>query len=210
MDITYYGGGCVLLGTKPLKIVIDPLSGEYGPNPKIKADVALFTQPPQAETKAVTDTTITWPGEYELQSVLIEGVAARLHTEEDVSKQDGVMYAVSYSGLRAVVLGNVHPELSDEQLDRLDGADILIAPVGGHGLTPDKESVSKLVRQFDPNFVVPVHYDDGVVNYPVPQAEVKEFLSEVGGGDVAPQSNLKVTSKEAVEQTQFVVLDPKQ
>lgn len=207
MEVTYYGAGCVLIATKKLKILVDPLSGEYGPDPKVKSDVILYTQEPSKETQATSPTVIKMPGEYEIQSVTIEGVAARLHTEENENVHKAVMYSVTYSGIRAIITGNIYAEVSDEQAERLDGADVLIVPVGGGGLTPDKEAASSLVRQFDPSYVVPVHYADDGIDYPMPQAQVSDFLSEVGASDAESQSSLKVTSRDSNELTQYVVLD---
>lgn len=207
MEITFYGAGCVLINTKKLKVLVDPLSGEYGPNPKVKADVVLFTQQPTKDINATSKTAITMPGEYEVQSVNIEGVAARLHAEEDDNVHESVMYSVAYNGVRAIVTGNIYPEISDEQAERLDGADVLIVPVGGGGLAPDKESASSLVRQFDPSYVIPVHYNDEKTDYPVPQAPISEFLSEVGASDTESQSSLKVSSRDSSDQTQYAVLD---
>ncbi len=207
MEIIFYGAGCVLINTKKLKILVDPLSGDYGPNPKIKTDIVLFTQQPTKHINATSKTAITVPGEYEVQSVNIEGVAARLHSEEDEGVRKSVIYSVACNGIRAIVTGNIYPEISDEQAERLDGADVLIVPVGGGGLAPDKESASSLVRQFDPSYVVPIHYKDEKTDYPIPQAPVSEFLSEVGASDVEPQSSLKISSRDSNDQTQYAVLN---
>lgn len=208
MEITYYGANCVLLTTKPLKVLIDPVSGEYGPNPKVSADVTLFTQQPQQEVAASAGTTITFPGEYEMKSVSIEGVAARLHTEESAEKLEGVIYCLSYNGIRMVVCGNIHPELSEEQIEQLDGVDVLVVPVGGRGLTLDKEAAASLVRQFNPGAVVPVHFNDDQIEYPMPQADVSEFLHEMGVSELEPQDSFKVSARDTAEEINFVQLKP--
>ncbi len=206
MEITHYGGGCVFITTKQLKILVDPVTGEYGPNPKTKADVVLYTQQSDQKVAATSNITISSPGEYEIKSVAIEGVPARLHTEEDENKLNGTSYVISHNDIRALVTGNIHPELSESQVEQLDGIDILVVPVGGHGLTLDKDGAASLVRQFTPDYVVPVHYDDGTTQYPTPQASVDEFLQEMGASETQTQESVKVTSRDTSEEVQVVSL----
>jgi L-ascorbate metabolism protein UlaG (beta-lactamase superfamily) len=206
MELTYYGGGCVQIALKKLKILVDPLTGAYGPDPKTKADVVLYTQQPDHPASASAGVTIDSPGEYEMKNVSIEGVAARLHTEEDESKQDGVSFIISSGGSRVLVTGNIHPELSESQIEQLDGVDVMVVPVGGNGLTLDKDGAASVVRQFTPDAVVPVHYDDGVTDYPMPQTGVDEFLGEMGASDREPQNSMKVSGRDSNEEVQVVQL----
>lgn len=206
MEITYYGGNCIQIAAKKLKILVDPITGDYGPDPKTKADIVLYTQTPTRQARTTSDITITSPGEYEVQSVSIEGTAARLHTEEDADKTDGVSYIVSSSDIRVLVTGNIHPDLSENQVEQLDGVDVLVVPVGGHGLTLDKEGAASMVRQFTPDFVVPIHYDDGAIEYPTPQASVDEFLQEMGASETEFQNGLKVTDRDTGTEVQTIPL----
>ncbi|MEX0749125.1 MAG: MBL fold metallo-hydrolase [Candidatus Saccharimonadales bacterium] len=209
MELMYYGANCLTLTTKNITILIDPITSEYGPDPKVAADVVLFSQLPKQSTQSNPDFVIDRPGEYEIKGVTIDAVAARLHTEEAEDKQDGVMYAISHKDLRVLICGNIHPNLSEEQVERIDGIDVLVVPVGGKGLTLDKEAASDLVRQFDPSYVVPVHYEDSRTVYPVPQDTVEAFLQEVGSSDAAREDSLKITARDASEETTFIVLQPR-
>lgn len=206
MELTYYGAGCVYIAMKKLKILVDPVTGEYGPDPKVKADIILYTQHPAKEATATADVTIDHPGEYEIKNVSIEGVASRLHTQEDENTLEGTSYIISSNDTRVLVTGNIHPELSENQIEQMDGVDVLVVPVGGNGLTLDKDGAASLVRQFTPDSVVPVHYDDAATNYPVPQAAVDEFLQEMGTSETQPQDSIKVTSRDTSEEVQVVPL----
>ena len=208
MEITHYGGNCVKIAVKGLTVLVDPVTGEYGPDPKLKSDVVLFSQKPQKELASSAEFAIDTPGEFEVKGLTVDGMAVRLHTEESKDVQNGVAYLVSFKDQRVFICGNLHPGLSEEQVERVDGIDALVVPVGGKGLTLDREAASDLVRRFDPRFVVPLHYDDGVVDYPVPQDSVDQFLQEVGASDAAREDSLKVTAKDTSDETTFVVLNP--
>jgi len=208
MEITYYGANCVLLSTKQAKILIDPVSGEYGPNPKVKADVIALSQPTETELKS-NGFIINEPGEYEIKGISIDGVPAQLHVEEDAHTLEATIYALRFEKMNVVVIGNIIGKMSDEQLERIDGADIVILPVGGKGLTLDKEAAASLLRHFEPIYVIPTHYDDGATSYPMPQESVDGFLQEVSATDAAREDSIKIKTIDRAEDTQFVVLNPK-
>ncbi len=207
MEITYYGANCLKITSKELTVLIDPVTGEYGPNPKVKADVVLYSQEPKQDINSKIDFVIDSPGEYEIKSVMIDGIAARLHTQDKDEVPAGVIYTLTHKDMRILVAGNIHPDVSDEQLDRIDGVDALIVPVGGKGLTMDKEAAAEFIRRFDPGLVIPIHYDDGKTKYPMPQDSVESFLQEVGASDTEHEPSVKITSRDVSEEVKFTVLD---
>lgn len=209
MEFVYYGANCVFINGKNVKILFDPVTGEYGPEPKAKADVLLFSQAPKEGLETSGAFVIDSPGEYEIKGTTIDAIPAQLHTQEDKNIQEGVMYVVRHKNMSVLLLGNIAPELSEEQVERIDGVDIVVLPVGGKGLTLDKVAAASLLRQFEPLYVVPTHYDDGQTEYPVPQDSVDGFMQELGVTDVEESENLKVTSVDRSEETKFVVLKVK-
>ncbi|MEX0934674.1 MAG: MBL fold metallo-hydrolase [Candidatus Saccharimonadales bacterium] len=207
MEITYYGANCIKVTSKEVTILIDPITGEYGPDPKIKADVLLYSQKPSKDINSKIDFLIDSPGEYEIRSVMIDGIAARLHTQKQEEAPKGVIYTISHKDIRILVAGNIHPDIADDQLDRIDGVDALVVPVGGKGLTMDKEAAADFIRQFDPALVIPVHYDDAKTKYPMPQDKVDSFLQEVGATDASREKSIKISNRDISEDVKFVVLD---
>jgi L-ascorbate metabolism protein UlaG (beta-lactamase superfamily) len=130
-------------------------------------------------------------------------VPAKLHIDE--SGHRGTVYSVNIDGVNVVVAGNIAGKLDADQLENLGQVDVLVVPVGGHGLTLDAEGAASVVAQLEPGYVVPVHYDDGVTKYPMPQAGVEEFLKEMGVSP-EPESKLRINQKEAPAETQVVLL----
>jgi L-ascorbate metabolism protein UlaG (beta-lactamase superfamily) len=199
MDITYLGAGSVKLSGRSMNVVSDPVGA-------VKADVVTVSGPaeegkewpiPQGAMK------IDGPGEYEVKGAMISGVPARLHIDEDGHR--GTAYSIVVDGVNVVVTGNISGKLDEDHVEALGQVDVLVVPVGGNGLTLDAEGAAAVVAQLEPGYVVPVHYDDGVTKYPVPQAGVEKFL-KVMGVNPEPESKLKVSAKEAPAETQVVVL----
>ena len=199
MDITYLGAGSVKLAGRNLNIITDPLA--IG-----KADVVTLSGPAETGHEWPTGPTamrVELPGEYEVKGAMITGVPTRLHIDEEGHR--GTAYSILIDGVNVVVVGNVAGKIDEDQVEHLGQVDVLIVPVGGNGLTLDAEGAAAVVAQLEPGYVIPVHYDDGVTKYPVPQSGVDKFLKEMGVNP-EPESKLRVNSKEAPTETQVVVL----
>lgn len=197
MELTYLGAGCVRVATKSATFLIDPYDTTQA---AAKADVALLTEEKPTEFAGMK---FDGPGEYEVQGVMITGVPARLHIDE--AGERGTLYSLRSEGLNLVVLGNIAPGLSDQQTEALGKVDVLVLPVGGHGLTLDAQAAAELVSRLEPAYVVPVHYDDGKTRYEMPQDKVDVFFKEIGASP-EPVGKLKVSTRDLPPEAQPVYL----
>lgn len=206
MEAQYLGANCIRLSTKKAQIVIDDNLAELGLNPALKAgDIALYTGPhgePKAEVKLIID----YPGEYEVSDVSIIGVAARSHLDEE-GQQSATMYRLIIDDLRVVVTGHVFGDLSEEQLEALGTVDILFIPVGGNGYTLDGVEAIKLVKKIEPKLVIPTHYADKGIKYPVEQHDLETELKNMAMEPRETVAKLKVKAGELTDTTQLVVLE---
>jgi L-ascorbate metabolism protein UlaG (beta-lactamase superfamily) len=202
MDITFLGSGCVKLNGKQVTIICDPFDQQSGLG-RVKAtpEAVLYSSPQRQEISGMA---IEGPGEYEIKGTLITGVPARLHIDAEGEK--GTSYSVRMDGINVVFLGNVDGNLSDAQVEALGQVDVLVVPVGGHGLTLDAPAAAKVVSQLEPKIVIPTHFDDGKTKYPVPQEGVEKFLNEMGVKP-EPMTKLKLQSKELPLETTVVQLE---
>jgi L-ascorbate metabolism protein UlaG (beta-lactamase superfamily) len=202
MEITYLGAGCVRLSGKGLSVICNPYDASYGLGSiTAKADVVTTTTVdgyPRLGTTMVFDT----PGEYEIKGSMISGVAAKLHTDE--GGHNATVFSIIIDGVNVVVTGNISGKLDQTQLEPLGKVDVLIVPVGNHGLTMDAQGASEVITQLEPSYVIPVHFADGKTKYPVDQDGVEHFLQELGASP-EPVAKLKV-SGELPSETQVVLL----
>lgn len=206
MDIQFYGANCLVLTTKNARVVIDDNLVELGAKSVAKADdVALFTAAhgaPAQPAKIVLDE----PGEYEVSGVSIYGIAARSHMDE-ADKRSATMYKLVIDDVRVLITGHVYPELSDAQLETIGMVDIMFVPVGGNGYTLDGVGALKLLKEVEPKLVIPTHYEDKSLNYPVPQQPLEEALKALAMEPKETTSKLKVKASELGEAMQLVVLE---
>ena len=132
MDIQFYGANCVVFTIKQTRIVIDDnLSDLGGKSINKEGDVALFTGAHGQPTKP-TKIVIDQPGEYEVQGVLIYGIAARGHMDE-VGQKTATMYKLINDEESILITGHIYPELSDNELETIGMIDVMVVPVGGSG-----------------------------------------------------------------------------
>lgn len=186
---------------KSIEVVTDPQPGT-----KFKADVVTLTAPTESGhefARPENTLVIDGPGEYEVRGSMIVGVPTKLMTDDTETR--GTAYALNVDGLNVAVVGNVSGKLSDSQLEALGQIDILVVPVGGGGLTLDAEGAAAVVAQIEPSWIVPVHFEDGVSKYPVPQDKVELFLKEMGVNP-EPVNKFRASAKDPVAETQVVLL----
>lgn len=192
MDIEYKGGNCVTLTAKKSVLVFDPKNSVLGLKDQgANAAVQLLTQPQFAAPHGDDTVVIDGPGEYEVANMSVRGIAARAHMDGSDAPKKATMYSVASEEISVAAVGHVHPDLSEEQLEQIGVVDVLIVPVGGNGYTLDATGAVELVRKIGPKIVIPTHYADSAVSYPVPQAELDLFTKELGA-PVEEVSKLKL------------------
>lgn len=206
MELQYFGANCLRLNVKKASLVIDDNLEDLGAKPVTKnSDIALFSGPhgtPAAETKLVID----HPGEYEVSEVSIQGIAARAHTDEEGAKT-ATIFKVVGDDIRLVVTGHVFPELSDDQLEAIGTIDVLVIPVGGNGYTLDATGALKIMKKIEPKIIIPTHYADTSLNYPVPQQELETALKELAMEPKETVPKLKLKANDIGETTELIVLE---
>ncbi|MBP7807351.1 MBL fold metallo-hydrolase [Candidatus Saccharibacteria bacterium] len=206
MDIQFFGANCVRIANKKATLVFDDNLSELGAKSVTKSgDVALFTgvhEPVSAEVRLSID----FPGEYEVADISVRGVQARAHIDEE-GKRTAVMYRLMMDDIRVAVVGHVHPDLTEAQLELLGVIDVLIIPVGGNGYTLDSIGALKLIKKIEPKIVIPTHYDDKDLKFEVPQQALTDALTGLSMEVSETVERLKLKSTDIDETTKLIVVE---
>ncbi len=206
MELQYFGGNCVRLSMKKAALVIDDTLTDLGSKTATKpGDISLFTGA-HGSTGVDTKIVIDQPGEYEVSDVSVRGIAARAHMDEE-GQTNATIYKIIADDVRIAVLGHVHPDLTGEQLEALSTIDVLIIPAGGNGYTLDPIGALKLIKEIEPKIVIPTHYDDSSLKYPVPQQTLGDILKGFSMEPKETTPKLKVKAGELSDTTQLIILD---
>jgi len=204
MDLQFYGANCLSLSVKGTRIIIDDNLADLGAKAIAKADdVTLYTG---AHGTSVGRLNFDSPGEYEVADVSIIGIPARAHIDE-ANTHAATMFKLVVGDVTILVTGHIYPELTEAQLEKIGIVDALVVPVGGNGYTLDPIGALKLIKAIEPKLVVPTHYADKALNFPVPQQELSVALHEIGMEPRETVPKLKVKPAELTDTTQLVVLE---
>jgi L-ascorbate metabolism protein UlaG (beta-lactamase superfamily) len=205
VELQYFGANCLKITTKKAQLVVDDNLAQAGLKAITKpTDISLktFAGVPDHESRFKID----MPGEYESAGVVVHGIAARAHMDEE-GKHSATIYTVEADGTRIAILGHVFPEISEDQLEQIGMVDIVVAPVGGHGYTLDGVGALKIIKEIEPKVVVPTHYADKAVKYEVPQSELDEAVRGLGMEIAETLDKYKYKPAELSDSTKLVVLN---
>jgi len=193
--------------TKDAVLVMDPYSPKVSSKPlRAKADIVTISQlgnPVHGHIDAIQGEpfVIDHPGEFELKGIYVQGVAVPMKDP----KKSTTIFWLDVEGMRVVHLGNLETMLSADVLEKMDGVDILMLPVGGSGL--ELKQAVKLVNDIEPRVVIPMHYAQEGVNIGTKLGSVSAFLKEMGASNVKPIDRMLFKKKDLpdAEDTQVIV-----
>lgn len=199
MIISWQGFNYFRIQNSQQSIVFNPYSldstTKYG---KVKADIAIFSNPKAVTGCKMDEETlvVSAPGEYEVKDVFVYGQA--------INGQ--AIYLVIFESIRIAFLGEFgHNELTDKDLELIEGADILILPVGGGEFSTAKEA-NKIIGQVEPRVVIPSCFSTKGFKFKVDgvDAFVKEF-----GASTENMDKWKFSKKDLPqEDVKVIILEP--
>jgi len=213
MIITWYGQACVRLQSKDTAVVFDPYHSSIGIKlPKLSADVVCVTHDHDDHNNVAAVSgnpfVVSTPGEYEVKGIFIYGFASFHDEVEGKERGTNTIYSVEYENIQITHLGDLGTtKLTDEQLERFEGTDILFIPVGGVYTIDAKQAVD-VISQIEPRIIIPIHYKIPKLKYKLDPVDV--FMRAQGVKNGEPQESLKILKKDLPqEKTEIVILKPK-
>lgn len=214
MEITHLGHAAFKIKGKNVTIVTDPFNPQMlGIKfPKVEADVVTISHGHEDHNfKSMLPgqpIIVNGPGEYEIKGVKIIGVAAYHDSSKGSERGKNTIYRILVDGVSIVHCGDLGHKLDDNQLEMLEGANILMIPVGGF-YTIDGRQASEVVSQINPTIVIPMHYNTPNLDQKIfsKLTDAGPFLKEMGKEGIAPLPKLVVTKDKLPVEPMVVVLE---
>ena len=213
MEITWFGQTCFRLSERGLATVVtDPYSPEIGLTlPRSRAHIVTvsYDDPQCRYTSGVRGPfkLLDGPGEYEIGTVFITGIATYANGKRGAARGLNTVFTFSFDSLTVCHLGRLGHVPTQSQVEDLGTVDILLVPVGGMGsLSPAQ--ASEVISLFEPSFVIPMYYK--IPGLQVKLGTLSRFLKEMGLEKVDSQEAFKVSRSSLSEETQVIVLEPRQ
>jgi L-ascorbate metabolism protein UlaG (beta-lactamase superfamily) len=214
MDITYLGHSSFRIRGKTATLITDPYSPQIGLKfPRhVEAEIVTVSHE-HADHNCVSQVegnpfVIRGPGEYEIQGIGVVGFSTFHDEQKGASRGRNTIYRIEVDGVSIVHLGDLGHILSNEQIEALDGVNVVCVPVGGNH-TLDAVKATKLINEIGPNIVIPMHYDNPQLNKEIfgQLQPVSAFLKEIGKEGTTPQSKLTLSKDKIPAEMQVVVLE---
>ncbi len=173
MKLIWNGHSCFTVETAQGTAVFDPYEDGNPPGYaplRLTADEVLCSHG-HGDHNAVQMVTLTGKKpSYEVEEI---------HTFHDPKKGKlrgpNTIRVLSAEGLKVCHLGDLGCDLTPEQVEKLQGLDALMIPVGGF-FTIDAAQAEAVVEQLKPRVVIPMHYRTAAFGYPA-IGPVEDFLA---------------------------------
>ncbi|MDP3970965.1 MAG: MBL fold metallo-hydrolase [bacterium] len=195
MQIQWLGLASFKIQTKNSVIITDPYSDSSGLiMPKSKADIILVSDTQNALANNVKRLSgdsflITGPGEYEVKHSFVYGIPAK-----------NTIYLIEDEDIKIAFLGLLDSDLKDKHLESIEGADILLLPVG----TLTKEQRTILISQVEPKVIIPYLYKQPKVKQSLEPLET--FLKEMGIKDTEPIDKYSIKKQNLPQEETIVTI----
>ncbi|MFA6194632.1 MAG: MBL fold metallo-hydrolase [Patescibacteria group bacterium] len=215
MIITWQGHSCFKIqdkvGSDGVTVVTDPFSKEIGLKaelkvPNFEADIVTVSHQhhdhSNVEALRGNPFTIDCAGEYDFKGVLIEGIDSYHDEKEGAERGGNIIYRIEIDDISVTHLGDLGHVLSDAQIEKLAGTDILLIPVGGPMALDAKKAV-EVISQIEPRIVIPMHYK--TKDSKLELDGVEKFIKEIG---LTPtyEEKLKISKKDLPSEDMELVI----
>ncbi|MCR4313659.1 MAG: MBL fold metallo-hydrolase [Candidatus Uhrbacteria bacterium] len=212
MQISWNGFSSFEITTKTagadVRLVTDPYQNSTGLRfPRtLEAEVLLVSHDEEDANnlEAVTGNPylINLPGEFEVRSVFVFGVAVPLKREEKGKPISNLIFRIETEGMRLAHLGALDRELTDEELQKLENIDILMIPVGGWRVM-DPKVAAQVISQIEPRIVIPMTH--ALVGVKETLGTVDAFCKAFGTCRREDMNKYKVTRKDLPEDDMVII-----
>jgi len=209
MDISWLGHSCFRIRGSHTTVITDPYSPDLGYSlgkPTAHIVTVSHQHPGHAYTQGVggKPKLVTGPGEYEINGVLIIGVATFHDKEKGSERGKNTIYLMEIDEISVCHLGDLGHVLTAEQVEELENVDVLLLPTGGVS-TINAPMATEVVRQLEPKAVIPMHYKTEALRREL--EPVEKFLKEIGDEQVISQPKLSFTRSSLPTSTQVFLLN---
>lgn len=215
MIIQYYGHSCFKITTKPagrgkddVAVFFDPFDKSVGLRPpQGQADLVLVSHNHadhnNVEALKGEPYVIDIPGEYSAKGANIIGIASYHDEKNGEERGENTIFVLEVEDLRICHLGDLGTDLSEKQLEKINGVDILMIPIGGKYTIDGKKAVD-IVKKIEPRIIIPMHYK--IKGSTVDIDDEKIFCNEIGNCPKEKVSKINIKKKDLEGKEMEVVL----
>lgn len=122
-------------------------------------------------------TVVDKPGVYTFGELTIEGIKTWHDNENGALRGENICFMLTVRGMRLCHMGDIGAIPTDDVIEKLKGAEILLIPVGGK-YTIDPCEALQLCEAIEPNIIIPMHFQTAETGHDL--APLSDFLEAAG------------------------------
>lgn len=212
MEIIWYGHACFRLKERDTTVVTDPYDKSLGLTlPRLTADIVTVSNPAphHSYVQGVSGEfkVVNGPGEYEIGGTFITDIRMTPPQPGPQNQRpENNVFVFYMDDLTVCHMGDLTHVPSQRQVEEMGNIDILMIPVAGKNALSATQA-AEVISLIEPFIVIPMHYS--VPGLTVTLDPVSKFLKEMGAASIDPVSSLKINGSSLPEETQIVLLEPK-
>lgn len=197
MQIFWYGQACFKILSQDLVLITDPYSRKIGLTPpRVKANFVTVSHNHLShnniETIRGNPIVFNGPGEYETKNLRCTGISTFHDKNEGRKLGPNVVYIIELEKIKICHLGDLGHLPSSQQIEKINGIDILMVPVGETNMISIKEAIS-LINELEPRIVIPMHYKLKGLKRKL--SSLSKFCTEWGVKETKPEEKLVIKKK---------------
>ena len=202
ITIKWYGHSCFSVTADDYTIVLDPFADGYVPGlgnirPEANAVFCSHLHNDHGCTEVVSIT------EKNSCPFTVSKIDTYHDDAQGTKRGENKIYILETHGIRIVHFGDLGCMLTDEEIEILKHADVVMIPIGGF-YTIDAVQAKEIVSILSPTVVIPMHYRSDTFGYPV-IGRLEEFTDHCDN-IVTYDSDTIVINKETKAQTAVLTL----
>jgi L-ascorbate metabolism protein UlaG (beta-lactamase superfamily) len=208
-EIKWFGHACFRLRARDATILTDPIPRTLGFKvEKQRADIVTVSHDHPGHTNldmvSGEPKLVNGPGEYEMNEVFITGIRTYHDEERGALRGRNTAYLYELEDIVVCHLGDLGHSLTEEHVEAMSAADVVIVPVGG-GPVIDATKAVEVIGQLDPRIIIPMQY--ATAQGDRDRDPLERFLKEMGINEVTPRDKLVIRQADLGETPEVVVLD---
>ncbi len=144
-------------------------------------------------------------GKIEKAGIIFNGIETYHDKSKGAERGRNIVYTIKADDITVCHLGDLGHTLTEEQIKKIGGVDVLLIPVGG-GTTIDKSSVDSVINALKPKIIIPMHYKSDKCGLNI--AGIDQFLKGRKGVRHFKESEIAITKDSLPRETEIFVIPP--
>ena len=164
MEITYLGHACFKITSDNFSMIIDPYKSGSVPGLAPLKETANLTICSHKHFDHFAVDEIK-PSFARIDTPFGMDFIDTYHDDKEGALRGPNRISIITSGdIKVVHMGDIGCKISDEDMEKIIGADVLMIPVGGF-FTIDAKQAYEYYKEINPGIVIPMHYRNGDIGY---------------------------------------------